>query len=620
MPVRISVREQIELGLFWLKWILLAVPLGALVGSACALFLWSLEQATITRFQYPWLLYLLPAAGAGIGLMYAALGKSVEGGNNLIVDEIHEPGGGVPIRMAPLVLIGTVVTHLFGGSAGREGTAVQMGGSIASGLTQWLPFLNRSDVRTLLTAGIAAGFGGVFGTPVAGTIFALEVLTIGRMSYAAILPCLIAAVISDWSCTAWGVGHTHYHVASLLPQGSTLALAPLDGGLLVRIAAASILFGWTSVLFAEAAHGLQTLWKRLIPPPQARPVVGGLVVIGLVWLLGTRDYLGLGVTSPDPEAVTILSSFHSGGADTWSWLWKLIFTAVTLSSGFKGGEVTPLFFIGAALGNTLATVLGGPTDLFAAAGFIAVFAGATNTPIACTLMGIELFGGEFTLYFATACLVAYLFSGHSGIYLSQRIGTAKAGSLDHASNTSLRVARAAKATFWEELFGPADGPAQGTGESHMPHRHRVVSQEIGQLRIYLRQGERRPGKGLRGLFRRPLYHELIDLAKAEGIPNASSHITHYGYSNHGKAQSDGVEGPNPNLSVCVELIDHRDRLESFCRKHADILRDRVIIYKHLEHWELHAHQLDVSDASADEFHQDSPDTLAPAPEDEQESA
>ena len=317
--------------------------------------------------------------------------------------------------------------------------------------------------------------------------------------------------------------------------------------------------------------------------------------------------------------MTILTSFHAGGAHTWSWLWKLIFTAVTLSSGFKGGEVTPLFFIGAALGNTLAAFLGGPTDLFAAAGFVAVFAGATNTPLACTIMAIELFGGEFTVYFAVACLVAYFSSGHSGIYLSQRIGTPKAGVLDHESQASLRLVRAARSEFLEELLGSANGPINGKGERRMSHRHRVVSKEIGQLRIYLSQGERRPGKGLRGLFQRPLYRELIDLAKTEGIPNATSHLTYYGYSNHGKAQSDGVEAPNPNLNICVELVDQRVRLEHFCRKHADVLGHHVIVYKHLEHWELHAHQLDVSEATAEVFHLDSPDTLSSPPENEEES-
>jgi H+/Cl- antiporter ClcA/PII-like signaling protein len=619
MPFRVSLREHAALSLYIVKWFVLAVPVGLVVGCACALFLWSLERATQARFEQPWLLYLLPVAGAGIGWLYWAFGRSVEAGNNLIVDEIHEPGGGVPLRMAPLVLVGTVVTHLFGGSAGREGTAVQMGGSLASGLTQALPFLNRSDVRAVLTTGVAAGFGGVFGTPVAGTIFALEVLTIGRMSYASILPCMIAAIVADWTCTAWGIGHEHYHIASVVQAGSGLNLAPLDAVLMTKVVIAAILFGWTSLLFAEMVHGLHAGFKRLIAWPLLRPVIGGLMVIGMVGLLGTRDYLGLGVKSPDPDAVTIMSCFRAGGADPWSWLWKLIFTAVTLSSGFKGGEVTPLFFIGAALGNTLAVLLGAPVDLLAAIGFVCVFAGATNTPIACTIMAIELFGGEFTVYFAMACLVSYLFSGHSGIYLSQRIGTPKAGALDAGVETSLRLVRADRESLLEVLFTTTELTTNRSGESLMTHEHHVVSQETGQLRIYLRQGERRPGTGLRSLFRKPLYRELVDLAKSEGIANASSHLTHYGYNNHGKAHSEGIEGPNPNLSVCVELIDHREHLERFCRNHVELLQDRIMIYKHLEHWELHAHQLDVSEATAEEFHLDSPDTMAPEPDDEESS-
>lgn len=447
MPFRIGLQEQATLGWYLLKWLLLGTALGLVVGSACALFLWSLEIVTTTRLQQPVLLYFLPLSGAAIAGLYMAIGKAVEGGNNLIVEEIHEPGGGVPLRMAPLILICTVITHLFGGSAGREGTAVQMGGSLASGLARLFPWLPRQDVRLLLMAGVAAGFGGVFGTPVAGAIFAMEVLIIGRMDSAALVPCLIAAIVSDQVCLAWGIGHTQYHIASVLGSSSpNLHLAPLSLSMLGKVALAGLLFGLTSLLFAELTHGLGHLFKTGIRNAIVRPVLGGLAVIGLVWMTGTRDYLGLGVSSPDPGAVTIVNCFQSGGANTWSWLLKLIFTAVTLGSGFKGGEVTPLFFIGAALGNTLAMLLGAPVDLFAALGFLAVFAGATNTPLACTLMGIELFGSEYTAYFATACTLAYLFSGHSGIYLSQRIGTPKHGGelLDQPEN--LREARKLRPT------------------------------------------------------------------------------------------------------------------------------------------------------------------------------
>jgi H+/Cl- antiporter ClcA len=422
--LRLRLEKAWEHVLISLRWLVLIVPMAAVVGSAVAFFLWSLNFVTNVRFAHPWLLYLLPVAGLGVGLLYHYFGRSVEGGNNLIMDQIHRPGGGIPRRMAPLVLLGTLVTHLFGGSAGREGTAVQMGGSIASAFCRWAG-LEAGRVRILLMAGIAAGFGAVFGTPLAGAVFALEVLMIGRIEYEALLPALIAAVAGDWTCHAWGIEHTHYRIAYLASAASPAAFFHLDGWLLLKVAIASAAFGWVSTAFAELSHRLGATLKRLIPYAPLRPVVGGVLVIALVFIVRSNDYLGLGVSSPDPHAVTIVSLFQSPEIHYWSWFWKLIFTAVTLSSGFKGGEVTPLFFIGAALGNAMAGLLGAPTDLFAALGFVAVFSGATNTPLACTLMGIELFGATHSVYLATACFLAYLFSGHSGIYLSQRIAVPK---------------------------------------------------------------------------------------------------------------------------------------------------------------------------------------------------
>lgn len=442
MPFRWNPREHLLVGTYILKWLFLTAPVAALIGSACALFLWALERATQIRLEFPWLLFGLPLAGAGISFLYLRFGRASEGGNNLLMDAIHGHENGdssviVPGRMAPLILIATVATHLFGGSAGREGTAVQMGGSIAAVTGRWLR-LNSADTRTLLMVGIAAGFGGIFGTPLTGTVFAMEVLAVGHMRYDAIIPCLMAAVISDWVCTEWGIKHTHYTISS---AAANLGGSPLNWVLAAKVALAAVAFGLVSVLFAEMTHGIHHIFKRVIARPFLRPVVGALLVIGLVYILGTRDYLGLGVSSSDPKTVTILSSFLPGGADDWSWWWKLLFTAITLGSGFKGGEVTPLFFIGAALGNILGKFLGAPIDLFAAIGFVAVFAGATNTPLACTLMGIELFGSQYTIYFAIGCFISYLFSGHSGIYLSQRIGTPKLKSLQLPPGASLRIAR-----------------------------------------------------------------------------------------------------------------------------------------------------------------------------------
>jgi H+/Cl- antiporter ClcA len=413
-------RPKISIAAFFvashlLRWTALVIPVALTTGSLVALFLWLLDKAIRFRFEHTWLLYLLPAAGVLIYFLYRFFGKNAEAGNNLIIDEIHEPGGGVPIRMTPLVLSTTIITHLFGGSAGREGTAVQMGGSMAqcwAGIFK----LSKADVSILLTAGIAAGFGAVFGTPVTGAIFALEVLALGRIRYDALLPCLIASVLADLTCKAWGIHHTLYHINTPFH---------IDFLLLPKVIGAGVLFGFAGFAFAESCHVVKRYSKQLIKPMWLIPVAGGLLIIGLTALLGTEDYLSLGVIGKDAHSITIPSCFQAGGATYYSWLWKLLFTAITLGTGFKGGEVTPLFFVGAALGNTLATLGGAPVDLMAGLGFIAVFAGATNTPIACTLMGVELFGADNVLYYAIACFTAYYFSGHSGIYSSQRVGVPK---------------------------------------------------------------------------------------------------------------------------------------------------------------------------------------------------
>ena len=420
----ISSFEQVSVLRHLLKWTMLVLPLSIITGSLVALFLWLLDLVTTTRYQNNWLLYLLPIAGVLIHFMYKLAGKNAEKGNNLIMDEIHEPGGGVPARMAPLVLIATIITHLFGGSAGREGTAVQMGGSMAGLLSRWMK-LNAADVRILLMAGIAAGFGAVFGTPVAGAVFALEVLAIGVMRYNALVPCFIASVLADIVCSAWGIKHTPYHINIFESQSFQFNFLQVDLVLLLKVAVAGIAFGFTAFLFATLQTAIKKTAQRLIKIEWMIPFIGGIIIIGLCLLLQTNDYLGLGVYAQHDGGVSIMSSFTPGGSGYLSWFWKLLFTAITLGTGFKGGEVTPLFFIGAALGNTLAIISGAPVDLFAALGFIAVFAGATNTPIACTLMGVELFGGTYIGYFAVACFTAYYFSGHSGIYSSQRIGLKK---------------------------------------------------------------------------------------------------------------------------------------------------------------------------------------------------
>jgi H+/Cl- antiporter ClcA/PII-like signaling protein len=654
MPFRWNPREHIALSQYVFKWLIIGAPVGVLVGCTVAGFLWSLEKATQIRWStdtyigVPWLLFLLPVGGVGVGLMYSLFGKSVEGGNNLIMEQIHEPGGGVPSRMAPLVLIGTVVTHFFGGSAGREGTAVQMGGSIASTVGRWLR-LNLSDTRILLMCGVAAGFGAVFGTPLTGAVFALEVLAIGLVDFQAMVPCLIASIAGDWMVRAWGIHHTGYHIANFIHMDLLRDAMPLDWLLLGKVAVASFAFGLASVLFAELAHGLERIFKWAVPWAVLRPALGGVIVVALALTIAP-DYLGLGVTADPhyPNQVTVLSSFHAGGSTLWSWWWKILFTAVTLSSGFKGGEVTPLFFVGASLGNTMARLLHAPIGLFAGLGFVGVFAGATNTPLACTIMGIELFGGQaelihsgFVVYVAMACFVAYLLSGHSGIYLSQRIAVPKAVvSLDLPPDTSLRNARELTpqfGNFFARVIDKFSDEGDGTrasvpksiesdevsipltietsthGGNGMAHRHKVKAREIGQVRIYMTPREKRKASGIKGFFGKPLYQEIIDAAKADGILSAVAHHTHYGYSGQGQIQSDVQEMPNSSINLCVELIGDREQLEQFCRHHGDLLKGRVIVYKHMEHWDIHEHDhkvdLDVSDVPVDELDVDVEDDV-----------
>lgn len=578
-------RTRAQHALVILRWTGLLLPMACVVGSLCALFLWSLDAVTAERFRYPWLLFGLPAAGFLITFAYQTKGRSAEGGNNLLMDQIHEPGGGVPLRMAPFILVATVITHLFGGSVGREGTAVQVGGSIASGFARMFG-LEADEFRILLMAGIAAGFGAVFGTPIAGAIFALEVLTVGRVQYEALIPCLAAALIGDWSCHAWGIVHTPYAIGYHAVPGSY----HIDPLLLAKAAIGGVMFGLCSLLFSEALHRTADLFKSKIKYAPLRPFIGGALVIALVYILGSRDYLGLGVWSADPHAATIKGFFEPTHVDHWSWLLKSIFTVVSLGAGFKGGEVTPLFFIGAALGNALASIMNAPIDLFAALGFVAVFAGASNTPLACTVMGIELFGGEHTAYIAVACFVSYLSSGHSGIYLSQRVQVPKSGPERLPAGIALRQAR--QLNSFPSIVSP---PSKFTGVEAMTHH--VTANEIGMVRIYLKPGERSPEESrLKSIFSaRPLYRRIVQEAKASGIMNAVAHQAHYGFSNHGPVLEPGAEIQNPDLTVCVELIAERTDLENFCKAHGALLQGKVIIYKHLEHWRLTASDIEAED-------------------------
>jgi H+/Cl- antiporter ClcA len=392
------------------QWISLGTLIGVLCGAASALFLFLLDRATALREAHEILVYLLPPAGLAIGWLYERFGQSIKAGNNLVIDTIHDDGPELPLRMAPMVLIGTVLTHLFGGSAGREGTAVQMGAALSDFAAHRLRLAGPVR-RELLAAGVAGGFGSVFGTPIAGAVFGLEFVVLGRIEYHALLPALLASLVGDLTTRALGIAHTPY------PLAPELALTPLVLGkwALFALAVAAV----TSA-FIELTHWLKRVGERYLPRLPLRMALGGALLV-LMWrAVGSSDYLGLGVP-------TIVRSFSDGALPSYAFAAKLLFTAVTLSAGFLGGEVTPLFFVGAALGNALAQLLDLPLSLAAGVGLAAVFASAANAPLALSIMALELIGAHAFPHVVIVSVLAYLLTGQRSIYPAQRLLRAKLG-------------------------------------------------------------------------------------------------------------------------------------------------------------------------------------------------
>ncbi|TVR16270.1 MAG: voltage-gated chloride channel protein [Planctomycetota bacterium] len=369
-----------------------------------------LDGAQANRSNNPWIVLLLPFAGIGIVAFSRWWGGWADAGNAAMMYAAEHPQHHLPRRMAPLILLTTVATHWFGGSAGREGTAVQMGASLASlvqGIRRtWQP----QHRQMLLLAGMAAGFSGLFGTPLAATIFALEAVRVNNRRLSAAIPCIAAALIANSVCHAWGIDHPPY---PSIPIPWSWWLGP-D---LILLAAACAAVGGAFIL---SLYGLRLLLQRITRHTLLYPFIGGCLVLGLIIVSGSQDYLGLGVMSTDPNAVTIISSFTEDGANTWSWLWKLLFTVATVGSGFKGGEVTPLFFIGATLGNTLASFLSSPTMLLAALGMTTLFAAASKAPWACAVMTAELFSWTLFPFAVLTCHAACMLSGKHGIYAGRQ--------------------------------------------------------------------------------------------------------------------------------------------------------------------------------------------------------
>jgi H+/Cl- antiporter ClcA len=443
--LRLDAVEQAKLVAHLVRWVVLGAIVGVLAGLASAGFLESLTWATDTRVAHPWMLFLLPVAGFAVGLVYHYGGGRAVEGNNLIIDEIHDPKAWVPRRMAPLVFVGTVLTHLFGGSAGREGTALQMSGSLTDAFSR-AARLAKVDRRLLLIAALAGGFGAVFGVPLTGCVFALEVQAVGRIRYDAIVPAFTASLVGDLVVRNLGVHHT------AVP---TIGEVDLTTPLLLKVLLAGLAFGLTALVFAELTHGIKSVFRSTVRWAPARPLIGGLLVIALTDAVGTRDYLGLSLPLIG-ESLAAAGSVAAG-----AFALKLVFTSLTLGSGFQGGEVTPLFVIGATLGAALGHVLGVPGPLLAAIGFVAVFAGATNTPLACTVMGVELFGAGPIVLLALACIASYVVVGERGIYTSQRIDTTKRTGQDHGPGLVTLHAVAKRRRLW---LPARDAPAMNGNE------------------------------------------------------------------------------------------------------------------------------------------------------------
>lgn len=390
------------------RWVALAVVVGVLSGLLSAAFLESLDWATNTRNSNNWLVYTLPVAGLIVGGLYHYVGRGLERGTNLIIDQIHSHSQWVPFRLTPLIFGASVISHVAGGSTGREGAALQFAAGVTDPISKKLK-LPPADRSLMLITAIAGGFGSVFGVPVTGAVFALEVQRVGRVRYDALVPAFVASFIGDAVVRGLGVHHTHY------PLFPSVNWNWATGG---RVAAFGLIAGLIALLFVQLTHTAKKVTAKYISWYPARPLVGGIILAVLVLACGWRDYQGLSI----PLALEAMNGSAAG-----QWGTKLLLTSLTIGSGFVGGEFIPLFVIGALAGASYAHITGANVALFAMVGAVAVLAGATNTPLACTLLGIELFGGNGIVLFAVACAAAYATSGHTGIYHAQPVSAHKSG-------------------------------------------------------------------------------------------------------------------------------------------------------------------------------------------------
>jgi H+/Cl- antiporter ClcA len=378
-----------------------------LSGISSSLFLHLLKIVTTFRQSHTEIIWFLPVSGALIGYAYLKYGKKISGGNSLVFEEIHNPKSTIPLRMTPMVLFSTLITHLFGGSTGREGTSVQMGASLADQFSKYIR-VNKEERNILIMAGMGSGFSAAIGAPIAGAIFAMEVISIGNFKLQYVFEILVSCFVGYYLSVFLATPHT------LFPK---LDLTSWEIQDFILIAFSGILFGLTARIFSLSVHKFEFFINKLVKNSILKPFLFGLLIVILYLWEGTFRFAGLGIES-------ILNSFNSPSSIDEP-LFKTIFTGLSLGSGFKGGEFIPLVFIGSTLGSFLSTFIPVSVKLLAAVGFVSVFAGAANVPLACTIMAGELFGYQIVPFAFVGCMMSYFFSGHRGIYKSQKISKKK---------------------------------------------------------------------------------------------------------------------------------------------------------------------------------------------------
>lgn len=390
--------------LTFFKWIFISISVGGLIGGGVGtLFYYMMQWSTQTRMSHPWLLYFLPAGGLLIVWLYHLCGIQESRGTNLVLLAIRSPQP-LPVRMGPLIFAATVLTHLFGGSAGREGAALQIGGSLGYGAGRLFK-LDEKAIHVVTMCGMAAVFSALFGTPVAAAVFALEVTSVGQMYYSALVPVSISSLLASGIATRLGAIPTHF------------ALAEVDGNIhllpALQVAILAALCAVVAILFCRAMQLAGRLYQRFLPNPYVRVAVGGALVAALMLLSGTTDYEGAGGD--------VIARAIGGNARPEAFLLKIFFTALTLGAGFKGGEIVPSFFIGATFGCWAGGLLGLDPGLGAAVGLLCVFCGVVNCPLTALLLGCSIFGYSGAPYFFLGCAISYALSGYTGLYAEQLI-------------------------------------------------------------------------------------------------------------------------------------------------------------------------------------------------------